>query len=86
MYGMMWYDNDPKKSLEGKIKDGFYYFEKKYGEGLLDKVFINIETPIDEGVSVGGLAIMHSKTVLRNHYYFVVKDEFDGMMLKGVEQ
>lgn len=84
--GMMWLDDSPKKSLENKIKEGFDFFENKYGKNLLSKVLINKKTRIDENQeSICGLAIMHSEIVLENHYWFIVKDEFDGMVLKEIK-
>lgn len=29
--GMLWFDNDPKKSLQQKIDGAVQYYEKKYG-------------------------------------------------------
>ena len=30
--GMLWYDNDPKKTLEAKIQGAVEYYAKKYGK------------------------------------------------------
>jgi hypothetical protein len=75
MQGMMWFDNS-KGSLEEKIENGLKYFEKKYGEGLLDRVFVKPGVLNEkEEVNIGGLIIRSSRSVLNNHFYFVVKDE-----------
>ena len=48
--GMLWFDQDPKKSMQAKIIEAADYYRKKYGQ-VPNTCFIPVkETPLQVGV------------------------------------
>lgn len=72
MIGYMWLDGSNKK-LEDRILDGYKFYAKKYGN-IFERCDINSQCP---DVVVEGLEIGKSKTVLANHFYYIIKKELD---------
>lgn len=83
MNGMMWWDNS-KKSHKDKIQEAIVYFENKYGKNLLGRVFVNSSVVVDENECVSGLTIRPHQSILKDHYWLVLKDEFDNLVLNSV--
>lgn len=70
--GMLWFDNDPKRTLQQKIERAAEHYRRKYGQ-TANVVFLHPATP-RMPAEIGGLAVKTSKTVLPNHFWLGVKD------------
>ena len=64
--GMLWFANDPKKTLADKVLDAAKYYERKYGispdlchvhSSMVDKSNPQIEIIADDSVQIGHLWI-----------------------------
>lgn len=72
--GMMWFDNDNRKSLETKITEMFAYYYKKYSRTA--NLVVVHPTQLPENLStVNGIEVMASKSVLPNNYWIGNKSE-----------
>jgi hypothetical protein len=63
--GMLWYDNDPKATLETKIQRAVDYYRKKYGAAP-NLCFVNTKT---EGEGPEGIEVRRTHQVLKNHLW-----------------
>ncbi len=80
---MLWYDDDPKRSLEEKLARAIEYMRRKYGQ-VPELCFVHPsatsgrpgEQPI---VTVDGMKIKLApqRRVLRNHFSLVIPDMSD---------
>jgi hypothetical protein len=73
--GMLWFDNNPKSSLETKIKRAAYFYEKKYGRKP-NLCFVHptmLKTPGEQ--TIAGLKTRPSRSVLPNHFWIGIEKE-----------
>jgi hypothetical protein len=67
--GMLWYDNDPKVTLNIKVQRAADYYQSKYGKAP-DRCFVHPDMiPVGERPVISGLVVVASKQVLRNHLW-----------------
>ena len=67
--GMMWFDNDPRKSLDVKVQQAADYYRKKYGS-VPDLCLVNPLSLQNTGVPVGGnISIRPLRSVLPGHLW-----------------
>ncbi len=69
--GMLWFENDPKKSLSTIIKEGSDYFEKKYGRKPTG-CNVHRERLVGEK-DYDKKFIRPDKSILKNHYLIGVE-------------
>jgi len=71
MVGMLWYDNDPKITLEAKIERAANYYRDKYGpRPNVCRVHPSMlpRGASDSDIMLSGLLVKADKVVLRNHF------------------
>ncbi|MDX1438065.1 MAG: hypothetical protein R3335_14735 [Anaerolineales bacterium] len=68
--GMLWYDNDPKKSLGDKVDQAATYYQDKYGKSP-DLCFVHPSMESEEG-QAGTVEIRSSGSVLPNYFWIGV--------------
>lgn len=77
--GMMWFDNDPKTSLDVKIQKAADYYRQKYGRtpdiclvnpGMLDKT-----QPESDARQAGKITIRPLRSVLPGHLWIGVNEK-----------
>jgi hypothetical protein len=66
--GMLWFDNDPKASLEEKVRGAAAYYREKYGKKP-NTCFVSQKEKIQEGLEVDGIAVKTSWQITANHYW-----------------
>lgn len=69
--GWLWFDNDPKTSLEQKIDAAAGRFRQKFGQAPRQCFVNQRELPAD-GVRCGQLTVAGARNVLPGHLLFVV--------------
>jgi len=67
--GMLWFDNDPKRSLPERIEKAAQYYFSKYGRDA-SVCYMNPKGDLNDlpGM-VGEIRILSSKTILPNHFW-----------------
>jgi hypothetical protein len=65
MNGMLWFDNDKKRTLAEKIGRAADYFNKKYGR-VPNVCFVNKK--VVEAVDLPGITVRPSGIILPNHF------------------
>jgi len=71
--GLMWFDNDPKTSLDSKIEKAISVYKKKFGV-TPDLCFINPKMFGNSQVSVNGVAIEKFQQILPWHFWLGMAD------------
>lgn len=72
--GMLWFDNDPKTPLAGKIERALDYYRGKYGK-TPNLVFVHPATLAGAPPQIPGVEIRPSEEVLPNHFWIGVSKE-----------
>lgn len=65
--GMLWFDNDPKKSLDQKVQEATDYYKIKYGLQATT-IFVNPATK-DREQSIAGFTIKPNSSILPHHFW-----------------
>jgi hypothetical protein len=65
MNGMLWFDNDKKRTLSEKIRRAADYFNKKYGR-VPNVCFVNKK--VTEAVDLPGIKVRPTRSILPNHF------------------
>lgn len=71
--GMLWFDNDPKKTNAVRVEEAAKYYQKKYGE--FPNVCFTNPVNCQEDFSVGGISVRANKSVLPNHFWIGVNHD-----------
>lgn len=66
--GMLWYDNDPKTTLDEKIQKAIAYYLEKYGK-TANTVYINPKTLNGTQPAIEGITLRTSSQILPNHFW-----------------
>ncbi len=69
--GLLWYDNDPKRSLEDKIEAGAQRYLAKFGRPP-NTCYVHPASLGPERVQVQGLTVLGSQHVLPHHFFLGV--------------
>lgn len=69
--GIMWFENDIKKSLEFIVNELFEYNKVKYNKKG-NVCYVNPKILIDE-IEINGIKIKPWKSILPNHYWMVIE-------------
>ena len=80
--GMLWFDNDSKASLEGKVERAATYYRKKYGKAptlcfvhpsMLPEGLPASENEVQSRViTTDGIEVRSNRSVLPNHFWIGV--------------
>lgn len=72
--GMLWFDNDPKKTLTAKIIDAADYYRQKYGGVVPNMCLVN---PGMTGVElkVGRVTVRPLRSILPGHLWIGVEEK-----------
>ena len=66
--GLLWYDNDPKRSLEAKIVAAVERYEAKFGKRP-NACYVNPASLNAGAVQVKGLRVVGAENVLPHHFF-----------------
>jgi hypothetical protein len=66
--GMLWYDNDPKTTLEGRIGKAVKYYNAKYGKPP-NCIFVNPKMINGIPPVLPGIELRMSRSVMYNHFW-----------------
>lgn len=67
-FGMLWYDNNPKRNLGEKIERAATYYEKKFGRAPNECV-VNPAMLVNGKENPQALKVTSSPTILPNHLW-----------------
>jgi len=70
MTGLLWFDNDPNRTLEDKVLRAAARYERKYGQAP-NLCFVH-HSISDEAEMVGGIEIRTDRSILLNHFWIGV--------------
>lgn len=73
--GLLWFDNDPKTSLDEKVARAAAHYRQKYGRSAT-QCYVNpslLATATD--TVVAGIRVKSSKTVLPYHFWLGIEEE-----------
>lgn len=75
--GMLWYDNDPKATLETKIERAAAYYRNKYGKAPnICFVHPSSVAPAEtDNLQISGVEIRPSDYMLVNHFWIGLQDD-----------
>ena len=77
--GMLWFDNDPKKSLDVKVQQAADYYWKKYGRNpdlcLVNPGNLIKANPQPESMLAGKVVIRPLRSVLPGHLWIGVDEK-----------
>jgi len=65
--GMLWFDNDPKTDLVGKIDRAVSYYRRKYGSAP-NTCYVNPLVLAGGVLQTPGIAIKGNRQVMPNHF------------------
>lgn len=71
--GMLWYDNDKKKTIEKKVQDAADYYAEKYGL-VADVCFVH-PSMIKENTQIGNIELQQNNHVTKNYFWVGRKNE-----------
>ena len=69
MIGMLWFDNDPKKSLADKMTIAAEYYRNKYHKAANCCYVHPSMIPPESEPRVNGIAVKASKQLIPNHIW-----------------
>lgn len=70
--GMLWYDNDPKKTLRNKVIQAADYYRQKYGR-VPNCCFVNAASV--EDLDLGVLQLRTSRHILPGHLWIGIEEK-----------
>lgn len=68
MIGLMWFDNDPDRTIEEKIRTAAAFYLAKSGVSP-DRCFVNADQLGDETVAIDGVEIDGVRWIMKNNFY-----------------
>ncbi len=72
--GWMWFDNDPKTSLEDKLRQATERYRQKFGQRPR-LCYVNGGALVDPQLAVGALQMRGAGNVSPGYFLFVVESE-----------
>jgi len=70
--GLLWFDNDPKRSLEDKISAGAERYVAKFGVRP-NACFVNPAVLEKEKAQIEGLQVLTAQNILPHHFWLGVQ-------------
>lgn len=71
--GMLWLQNDPKKTLEQKVEEAAAYYAKKYG-AQPNLCYVN-SCMLNGNTLTGAVELRPNRYILPNHFWIGVADK-----------
>jgi len=72
--GLLWYDGDPKRSLNDKVAQAADRYAHKYGR-VPDLCYVNpAMLPDGKPVECGGIRVQPMSNVLKHHFWIGVEE------------
>jgi hypothetical protein len=71
--GMLWFDNDQKKTIEEKVAVAVKFYEDKY-KIKPDVCFVN-PSMIDKSIGVNGISVRPNHKVLPGHFWIGTQED-----------
>lgn len=75
--GMLWFDNDPKTNLEGKVERAAAYYRTKYGHAP-NICYVHPSMLQVDPSKAGAVEVRSNKSVLPNHFWIGVNGKHSG--------
>jgi hypothetical protein len=72
--GWLWFDDDPKTSLEQKVGQASARFRQKFGRPPR-VCFVSLRTLGDQPLALGPVQVRGANNVLPGHFLFVVEEQ-----------
>lgn len=66
--GMLWFDNDPKKGLNEKVRSAAYYYREKYGNEP-NVCFVHPSMLSSKRTKTDAITIKTDQAVLPHHFW-----------------
>ena len=66
--GLLWYDDDPRRGLDEKVRQAATRYRQKFGVAP-DVCYVNDKSIDQAEVRVGDLRVVRAATVLPNHFW-----------------
>ena len=70
--GLLWFDDNSKRSLENKIRDAAGRYEEKFGHAP-DTCYINSDMLAQEQPQIGDMQVLVADNILPHHYWIGVQ-------------
>lgn len=74
--GLLWFDDDPGRTLEEKVRRAVARYCQKYGHAS-DTCYVH-PTAVQGDVTVDGIAVEGRANTLVHHFYVVREGDSDG--------
>jgi hypothetical protein len=71
--GMLWFDNDPKATLEEKVRRAAKYYREKYGKKP-NMCFVSKKENLEGELVVDGITVRQSPSIMAHSYWIGVDD------------
>ena len=65
---LLWHDNDPKRTLEDKVRRAALHYLRKYGQKPT-LVYLSAKQAAKSPAELAGLKVLPSGSVLENHFF-----------------
>jgi hypothetical protein len=74
--GLLWYDNDPKRTLEIKVADGAQRYREKFGASP-NACYVNPAALEQSRMRIGSVEVIPAHNILPNHFWIGVSESRD---------
>lgn len=71
--GMVWYDNDPKKTLEDKVIEAAARYRQKHNGAVPTTGYVNPKAIEGKTAVIAGVTLLASNHLLPNHLWLEVE-------------
>jgi len=76
--GMLWYDDDKKRTLAEKVRRAADFYQRKYGQTPTLCLVNPRMTPNGAGRGVGAIKLCAAHNVLPHHFWVGIADDSNG--------
>lgn len=66
--GLLWYDNDPKKALEQRVREAMERYREKFGRAP-NTCYIHPADLNGRALTLEGVRVLVASNILRNHVW-----------------
>jgi hypothetical protein len=73
-YGMLWFDNNPKTTLEAKVERAASYYNRKYGSRPNTAV-VSPEAMDGKRPKVEGIKVEKNRQILPGHIWLGIREK-----------
>jgi len=72
--GLLWYDNDPKKTLEQRVREAMERYREKFGRAP-NTCYIHPADLNGHTLALEGVRVLAASNILRNHVWVGYDEE-----------